>query len=59
MTDTPDLWLLPDAIFDGQTLRQGAALAIAGTRSLRIDTPPPGAAIQHVKGTLTPGFLDL
>ena len=59
MTDTPDHWLIPDAIFDGQTLRQGAALAVAGTRSLRIDTPPPGAAIRHVKGTLTPGFLDL
>ena len=59
MSPHPDLWLLPDAIFDGQSLRQGAALAIAGTRSLGIDTPPPGAPIRRLKGTLTPGFLDL
>lgn len=59
MSPHPDLWLLPDAIFDGQALRQGAALAIAGTKSLRIDAPPPGAPIRRLKGTLTPGFLDL
>lgn len=59
MSPHPDLWLLPDAIFDGQSLRQGAALAIAGTRSFGIDTPPPGAPIRRLKGTLTPGFLDL
>ena len=59
MSPHPDLWLLPDAIFDGQTLRQGAALAIAGSRSLRIETPPPGAPIRRLTGTLTPGFLDL
>jgi N-acetylglucosamine-6-phosphate deacetylase len=59
MTATPDLWLLPDAIFDGQTLRHGAALAIAGTRSLRIGTPPKDAPTRRLPGTLTPGFLDL
>jgi N-acetylglucosamine-6-phosphate deacetylase len=60
MTATPDLWLLPDAIFDGAQLRPGAALGIADGRSLTIvDTPPPGAAVRRVKGTLTPGFLDL
>lgn len=60
MTAQPDLWLLPDAIFDGTRLRQGAALGIAQSRSLQIaDTPPPGAPIRRLTGTLTPGFLDL
>ena len=59
MSAKPDLWLLPDAIYDGTGLRQGAALGIAGTRSLKIGTPPKGAPTRRVKGTLTPGFLDL
>jgi N-acetylglucosamine-6-phosphate deacetylase len=60
MTAKPDLWLLPDAVFDGHRLRQGAALGIARDRSLHIaDAPPPAAAIRHIRGTLTPGFLDL
>lgn len=59
MSAKPDLWLLPDAIFDGQTLRKGAALAVAGGRSLGIGTPPEDATIRRLSGTLTPGFLDL
>jgi N-acetylglucosamine-6-phosphate deacetylase len=60
MSAQPDLWLLPEAIFDGTRLRPGAALGISGTRSLQIsDAPPSGAPIHHIKGTLTPGFLDL
>ncbi|WP_137112837.1 N-acetylglucosamine-6-phosphate deacetylase [Rhodobacter sp. SY28-1] len=59
MTAKPDLWLLPDAIYDGTRLRPGLALGIAGTRSLRIGTPPTDAPIHRVKGTLTAGFLDL
>lgn len=59
MTATPDLWLIPDAIFDGTRLRPGAALGIAGNRSLTIGTPPKGASTRRLKGTLTPGFLDL
>lgn len=59
MTATPDLWLIPDAIYDGTRLRPGAALGIAGTRSMTIGTPPKGAPIRRIKGTLTPGFLDL
>jgi N-acetylglucosamine-6-phosphate deacetylase len=59
MTAKPDLWLLPDAIYDGTRLRPGAALAIAGSRSLHIGTPPKGAPTRRLKGTLTPGFLDL
>ena len=59
MTAKPDLWLLPDAIFDGSRLRPGAALAIAGNRSLHLGTPPKGATTRRLTGTLTPGFLDL
>jgi N-acetylglucosamine-6-phosphate deacetylase len=59
MSAKPDLWLIPDAIFDGQSLRRGAALGIVGKRSLQIGAPPKGAAIRRVKGILTPGFLDL
>lgn len=59
MTAKPDLWLLPDAIYDGTRLRSGAALGIAGSRTLQIGTPPKDAPIRHVTGTLTPGFLDL
>ena len=60
MTATPDLWLLPDAIFDGTRLRSGAALGVAGGRSLQItEAPPPGAPTRCLTGTLTPGFLDL
>lgn len=60
MTDTPDLWLIPDAIFDGTRLRAGAALGVANGRSLRLaDAPPPGAATRRLNGILTPGFLDL
>lgn len=59
MSAKPDLWLLPDAIYDGTGLRHGSALAVAGNRSLRIGTPPKGAPIRRLNGTLTPGFLDL
>jgi N-acetylglucosamine-6-phosphate deacetylase len=60
MSATPDLWLLPDAIYDGTRLRPGAALGITPSRSLHVaDAPPPGAPTRRVPGTLTPGFLDL
>lgn len=60
MTAKPDLWLIPDAIFDGARLSFGAALGIANGRSLTVShSPPPDAPIRRVPGTLTPGFLDL
>jgi N-acetylglucosamine-6-phosphate deacetylase len=60
MSPQPDLWLLPDAIFDGTRLRPGAALGIAQGRSQRIaDAAPAGAPTRRVPGILTPGFLDL
>ena len=60
MSAKPDLWLVPDAIFDGTRLRPGAALGIANGKSLTLtDTPPKDAPSRRVTGTLTPGFLDL
>ncbi|HEY6918263.1 MAG TPA: N-acetylglucosamine-6-phosphate deacetylase [Tabrizicola sp.] len=60
MSVDPDLWLLPDAIFDGTRLRPGAALGVVNGRSLTIaDTAPATAQTRRLKGTLTPGFLDL
>lgn len=60
MTASPDLWLLPDAIHDGTRLRPGAALGVAGGRSLTLAAaPPPDAPVARLAGTLTPGFLDL
>lgn len=60
MSAKPDLWLVPDAIFDGTRLRPGAALGIANGKSLTLtDTPPKDAPSRRVTGALTPGFLDL
>ncbi len=62
MSAEPDFWLLPDAIYDGLHLRQGAALGIAGSRSLAVvdaATLASDAPLRRVPGTLTPGFLDL
>lgn len=62
MSPQPDLWLLPDALYDGTRLRVGVALGIAGGRTLgladRADLPED-APVRRLPGTLTPGFLDL
>jgi N-acetylglucosamine-6-phosphate deacetylase len=55
----PDLWLVPNAIFDGVRLRS-AAIGIANGRTLQIAKDPPRHAPQRrIDGFLTPGFLDL
>lgn len=62
MTAAPDLWLVPDAIFDGTRLRPGMALGIAGNRSLTLAgaaSLPASAPVRRIPGTLSPGFLDL
>jgi N-acetylglucosamine-6-phosphate deacetylase len=62
MRAKPDLWLLPDAIFDGTRLRRGAALGIKGGRTVEVAevaTLPATAPTRRIAGTLTPGFLDL
>lgn len=62
MSASPDLWLLPDALFDGTRLRTGLALGIARGRSVALtdaSTLPASAPARRIPGSLTPGFLDL
>lgn len=62
MSAKPDLWLVPDALFDGQSLRTDVALGIAGSRSVTVTVTaslPTEAPARRLSGTLTPGFLDL
>jgi N-acetylglucosamine-6-phosphate deacetylase len=62
MSIQPDLWLLPDALYDGTQLRCGAALGIARGRSRQVAEAAsltPDAPRRRIAGTLTPGFLDL
>lgn len=62
MSAKPDLWLVPDALYDGQSLRTDVALGIAGSRSVTVTVTaslPTEAPARRLSGTLTPGFLDL
>ena len=52
-----DIWIAPDQLFDGQTVRVGHAVRIVENRVAEI-APTPKAA-QSIKGCLTPGFIDL
>ena len=57
-----DTWLLPDRLFDGQSLRDGIALQVVDglvQRLQPIADLPPTASVQPVAGLLTPGYLDL
>ena len=56
------LWLCPERLFEGQTLHAGWALSVADGRTLDlrpIAEIPPNAPRQTLKGTITPGFIDL
>ena len=56
------IWIAPDALFDGQRLRQGMALAVTGARTgdLRARAQVPAdARLVKVAGTVCAGFLDL
>lgn len=62
MSLPPDLWLLPDALYDGTTLHRDLALGVAGDRTTGVANRadlPADAPVRHIPGTLTPGFLDL
>ncbi|WP_373355977.1 N-acetylglucosamine-6-phosphate deacetylase [Pseudoroseicyclus sp. CXY001] len=52
-----DLWLAPDQLFDGERLHAGLGIRLASGRVAEIAKAPPGA--RPLKGTITPGFLDL
>lgn len=52
------LWLCPDQVFDGHSLRSGMAIGFAGgvVTALR---PMGAVAGRRVAGVVTPGYLDL
>ena len=50
-------WLAPDLLFDGDTLRAGMALWVVDGQVAAIAPALPGA--RRIKGTLTPGYVDL
>ncbi|MBE0412235.1 N-acetylglucosamine-6-phosphate deacetylase [Yoonia sp.] len=57
-----DLWLVPDAIFDGRDLRRRVALGVVGgvvTELQPQSALPADAPVRTIVGTLTPGFVDL
>jgi hypothetical protein len=41
MSASPDLWLLPDALYDGKRLRSGLALGVAEGQSLGLSAASP------------------
>ena len=62
MTGHNPYWLCPDAVFDGEALL--GAIAVCITDGIACDVRaladiPAAARQQAVRGTLTPGFLDL
>ena len=59
---TAELWLCPDRLFDGETLRKGLALGLQNgctTSLVPIKDLPPTATRRALKGTVVPGYLDL
>lgn len=56
--ETDGAWLLPDRLFDGERLVAGRGLCIAGDAAA-CGTPPAGATVWRLPGTLTRGFVDL
>jgi N-acetylglucosamine-6-phosphate deacetylase len=59
---TAEIWLCPDALFDGEALRPGMALGVAQGRTTALRPRaelPGGARIRSTTGTLVPGYLDL
>jgi N-acetylglucosamine-6-phosphate deacetylase len=62
MTDAVHTWLCPDLLFDGQSLLPGQAVGLSHTTAIAISplsALPLGARRLPLKGTITPGFLDL
>lgn len=50
--------LLPDFLFDGETLHQNTPVTFEGDRIVALDSVPT-VPVQRVSGTLVPGFIDL
>ena len=59
---TAELWLCPDRLFDGETLRDGFALGLQDRRTTKLVPAshlPATASRRVLTGTLVPGYLDL
>ncbi len=50
--------LLPDYLFDGETLHRNTPITFEGDRIVALDTVP-NVPTQRVNGTLIPGFIDV
>lgn len=57
--ETGGAWILPDAVFDGRTLRPGAAILVRDGRLQVHDRQDADGCIWRLAGTLSPGFVDL
>ena len=56
------VWLCPDLLFDGETLRSGMALGLSQGRTtlvIPVSQISPDSARLALRGTLSPGFVDL
>lgn len=59
---TQSLWLCPDLVFDGETLRPGLAIGVSDGRIqslLPLKDLPAATPRRSISGTVTPGYLDL
>lgn len=58
-----DWWLVPDQLFDGDTISAGKALRIADGKISLIthasEAGPDGAPVWRTKGLVSPGFFDV
>ena len=52
-------WLCPDLLFDGETLLPNMALRLENGSVTAISTAGDHPDAQHIRGTVTPGYLDL
>ncbi len=61
-TDTGTSWVLPDQVFDGETLFENLAIAYSDGRVSKIvaaQNIPDGANAKGLAGIVSPGFVDL
>lgn len=55
-----DDWLVPESLFDGETLRRDTALKIIEGKVASIhDVAAAPESARHISGVLSPGFVDL
>lgn len=53
------IWIRPERVFDGEGLAAGIGLCLEGDRIERIGPVPMGAEVRPLRGTVTPGYVDL